>query len=174
MSWQAIKGRILSKDNLWLGSDLGNIFLSIMYFDLNVHVPGSGRPTEVSQSKKGKGKQPQQSSSATYSAAQITVIEARIDLLVHCQWVSLPVSMIWNYVWCSLTAVGYTVIAFSQTVQKKVDPKTHVNVLDPLLAQLRKRAGVVVLKRLTVILDDESEKGTGLVSIILQNERRPA
>jgi ribonuclease P/MRP protein subunit RPP1 len=62
-----------------------------------------------------------------------------------------------------LRIVGYTVIAFTQNIFSKVDAKTHVNVLDPLLSQLKKRVGVVFLKRLTVILDDESEKGTGLV-----------
>lgn len=59
--------------------------------------------------------------------------------------------------------MGYTVLAFNQTVQKKVDPKSHVNTLDPLLLQLRKRSGVAYLKRLTIVLDDESEKGFGLV-----------
>ena len=54
-------------------------------------------------------------------------------------------------------------IAFAQNVFSKVDANTHVNVLDPLLSQLKKRVGVVFLKRLTIILDDESEKGTGLV-----------
>jgi ribonuclease P/MRP protein subunit RPP1 len=62
-----------------------------------------------------------------------------------------------------LRIVGYTVIAFAQNVFSKVDANTHVNVLDPLLLQLKKRVGVVFLKRLTIILDDESEKGTGLV-----------
>jgi ribonuclease P/MRP protein subunit RPP1 len=55
------------------------------------------------------------------------------------------------------------VIAFTQNIFSKVDANTHVNVLDPLLSQLKQRAGVVFLKRLTVILDDGSEKGTGLV-----------
>ena len=59
--------------------------------------------------------------------------------------------------------VGYTVLALNQTVYKKLDPKTHVNVLDALLAQLRPRAGLVLLKRLTIVLDEESEKGFGLV-----------
>ena len=59
--------------------------------------------------------------------------------------------------------VGYTVFAFNQTVERKVDPKTFVNTLDPLFGQLRKRDGVVYLKRLTIVLDEESEKGFGLV-----------
>ena len=54
-------------------------------------------------------------------------------------------------------------LAFNQTVQKRVDPKTHVNTLDPLLSQLRKRTGVAFLKRLTIVLDEDSEKGFGLV-----------
>jgi hypothetical protein len=55
------------------------------------------------------------------------------------------------------------VIAFNQIEQKKLDPKTLVNVLDPLLDGLRKRPGIVYLKRLTIILDEDSEKGFGLV-----------
>lgn len=48
-------------------------------------------------------------------------------------------------------------------MQRKVDAKTHINVLDPLLAQLRRRTNVVILKRITIVLDEESEKGFGLV-----------
>jgi hypothetical protein len=48
-------------------------------------------------------------------------------------------------------------------VYKRVDPKTHTNVLDGLLAQLRKRDGVAFMKRLTIVLDEDSEKGFGLV-----------
>ena len=54
-------------------------------------------------------------------------------------------------------------LGFNQIVETKVDPKTHINILDPLLGQLRKRAGVLYLKRLTVVLDEISEKGNGLV-----------
>ncbi|EMD32364.1 hypothetical protein CERSUDRAFT_23264, partial [Gelatoporia subvermispora B] len=50
------------------------------------------------------------------------------------------------------------------TVERKVDPKVHINTLDALLGQLRKRDGVVYLKRLTIILDEESEKGFGLTN----------
>ena len=46
---------------------------------------------------------------------------------------------------------------------KKVEPKAFVNALDPLLGQLRKRQGIIYLKRLTVVLDEDSEKGFGLV-----------
>lgn len=48
-------------------------------------------------------------------------------------------------------------------VDSKIDPKTHINILDPLLAALKKREGVLLLKRLTIVLDAESEKGFGLV-----------
>jgi len=61
--------------------------------------------------------------------------------------------------------VGYTAIAFNQIVQKKIDPKSHVNELDPLLGLLRKRNGIIFLKRLTIVLDEDSEKGFGLVSL---------
>ncbi len=54
-------------------------------------------------------------------------------------------------------------IAFNQTVHKKIDPKLHPNVLDALLAQLKPRTGIVFLKRLTIVLDEDSEKGFGLV-----------
>ncbi|TFY76300.1 hypothetical protein EWM64_g7714 [Hericium alpestre] len=118
-----------------------------MYFDLNVPIPppASGSSSQ-SVSKKGKGKQQQQQGSTfsvAFSPAQITAIEARVDILVH---------------------LGYTVIAFNQTVQKKVEQKSFVNVLDPLLGQLRRRQGVVYLKRLTVVLDEDSEKGFGLTN----------
>lgn len=61
--------------------------------------------------------------------------------------------------------VGYTVIAFNQVVQKKIDPKTHINALDPLLARLRKRQEIAYVKRLTIVLDEDSEKGFGLVRL---------
>jgi len=52
-----------------------------MFFDLNVPVP---RFSPQNTSKKGK--QPQQSEGqSTFSIPQISVIEARIDILVHCQ-----------------------------------------------------------------------------------------
>ena len=60
-------------------------------------------------------------------------------------------------------AVGYNAIAFNQIVHKKIDPKTFVNGIDPLLEHLRKRAGIIYLKRLTIVLDEDSEKGFGLV-----------
>lgn len=63
--------------------------------------------------------------------------------------------------------MGYTVIGLSQTVHKKVDAKTHVNVLDSLVGQLRTRLGIIFLKRLNIILDQDSEKGFGLVRFCL-------
>jgi ribonuclease P/MRP protein subunit RPP1 len=59
--------------------------------------------------------------------------------------------------------VGYTVIALSQTVAKKVDSKSHTNPLESLLPQLKPRPGIVLLKRLNIVLDEDSEKGFGLV-----------
>ncbi|KAG2349514.1 PHP domain-like protein [Suillus weaverae] len=111
-----------------------------MHFDLNFPVTASG---STSQPKKNKNKQPQQSSSTAFTPAQIKGIEARLDLLEH---------------------LGYTVIAFNQSVNKKIDPKTHVNILDELLKQLRARPGTVFLKRLTIVLDNDSEKGFGLAN----------
>lgn len=57
-----------------------------MFFDLNIPVPvvSSNAPT---QSKKGKGKQQQSQvvTTVTFSPGQISALEARLDLLVHCQ-----------------------------------------------------------------------------------------
>ncbi|KAI6024128.1 RNase P subunit p30-domain-containing protein [Pisolithus microcarpus] len=111
-----------------------------MYYDLNFPV-AANEFTGASQSKK-KGKHPQQSA-FSFTPAQLASIEARLDLLVH---------------------LGYNVIAFNQTINKKIDPKTHVNILNALLSQLKTRSGVLFLKRLTIVLDEESEKGFGLAS----------
>ncbi|KAG0705103.1 RNase P subunit p30-domain-containing protein [Suillus ampliporus] len=111
-----------------------------MHFDLNFPVTASG---SSSQPKKNKSKQPQQSSPVAFTPAQIKGIEAPS---------------------ANRMTVGYTVIAFNQTVNKKIDPKTHVNVLDGLLTQLRARPGTVFLKRLTIVLDNDSEKGFGLTN----------
>jgi ribonuclease P/MRP protein subunit RPP1 len=56
------------------------------------------------------------------------------------------------------------VIPFNYIVKKKIDPKTHDNILDGLFTQLRPRPRVVFLKRLTITLDRDSNKGFGLVS----------
>jgi ribonuclease P/MRP protein subunit RPP1 len=60
--------------------------------------------------------------------------------------------------------VGYKVLAFNQIASKKIDPKSHTNILDPLLEQVRKPQGVIFLKRFTIILDEDSEKGFGLTN----------
>ncbi|KAG6826912.1 hypothetical protein H0H92_013937 [Tricholoma furcatifolium] len=116
-----------------------------MYYDLNVPIPTSSATIGASVSKKGKGKQqnPLQGAPAVFTALQIDSIDARIDLLVR---------------------LGYTVIAFNQLAHKRVDPKTHVNTAEALVSQLKKRQGVVYLKRLSIILDEESEKGFGLTN----------
>jgi ribonuclease P/MRP protein subunit RPP1 len=56
-----------------------------MFFDLNVpvHHPQAQQSSAQNQSKKNKGKQPQQPTDVSYSPAQIGAIEARLDLLVH-------------------------------------------------------------------------------------------
>ena len=59
--------------------------------------------------------------------------------------------------------VGYSVLAFNQHIKSKVEPKTFTNMLDPLLRQVKKRHGIIYLKRLTIVLDEDSEKGFGLV-----------
>jgi ribonuclease P/MRP protein subunit RPP1 len=59
--------------------------------------------------------------------------------------------------------VGYTVLAFNQCVKTKVEPKTFINILDPLLRLVKKRHGIIYLKRITISLDEDSEKGFGLV-----------
>ncbi|KAK2459847.1 hypothetical protein APHAL10511_008168 [Amanita phalloides] len=77
------------------------------------------------------------------NAKGTAAIESRIDLAVH---------------------LGYSVLAFTQTIYKKFDAKTHVNTLDSLIPQLRPRTGILYLKRLNIILDQDSEKGFGLTN----------
>lgn len=57
-----------------------------MFFDLNVPIPSSSQPLGQSISKKGKGKQPITASPVTFNVAQINALEARIDLLVRCEF----------------------------------------------------------------------------------------
>ncbi|KAF8623254.1 hypothetical protein AX17_007500 [Amanita inopinata Kibby_2008] len=118
-----------------------------MFFDLNVPIPQSLYPATPAPSKKGKSKQQNSTSNPStthsYGPSQISALELRIDLLVH---------------------LGYSVLAFTQTVHKKVDAKTHVNILDPLIPLLQKRPGILYLKRLNIILDEDSEKGFGLIN----------
>ncbi|KAG6846407.1 hypothetical protein H0H93_014118 [Arthromyces matolae] len=130
-----------------------------MYYDLNVPIPGSSQLSGASSSKKGKGKQQQTPNSLpAFSASEINEVEARIDLLIRFFGDSVQ--------------VGYTVFAFNQFVQKRVDQKSHVNTAEPLVKQLRKRAGIVYLRRLSIILDEDSEKGFGLVSIIKIHDKK--
>lgn len=136
-----------------------------MYIDLNIPVPVVSI-TAAATSKKNKGKAPQQPGQAqqpavTFTPAQITAIEARLDALEHCT--SRLISFIFLDIVKRNRAVGYTVFALNQTVQKKLDPKLHVNTVDPLLEKLRKRQNIAFLKRLTIVLDEDSEKGFGLV-----------
>jgi ribonuclease P/MRP protein subunit RPP1 len=139
-----------------------------MYFELNVPItsPISQQLAPPQTSKKGKGKQPVVTNTVdvVYSPAQLAKIETRLDVLVRCTYTSH--AALYDFLPYEGTKVGYTVIALNQLVESKVDPKTHVNILDPLLAVLRKRDGVLLLKRLTILLDAESEKGFGLVRII--------
>ena len=133
-------------------------FTSPMYFDLNVPIPQPSG-SSVAQSNKGKGKQVHTSTSLLFTLAQLAAIEARVDLLVHRASFSSP------YL-CNILIgrpVGYSVLAFNQCIKSKVEPKTFMNALDPLLRQVKKRPGVVYLKRLTIVLDEDSEKGFGLV-----------
>ncbi|KAF7340941.1 hypothetical protein MSAN_02079200 [Mycena sanguinolenta] len=107
-----------------------------MFFDLNVPVHHPQQSSAQNASKKSKGKQSQQTADVlvSYSSAQLAAIDARLDLLVH---------------------LGYTVIALNQTVQTAVVPKSHVNILDALVAQLKPRPG----SRLAETADNHSRSG---------------
>ncbi|KAG5341524.1 hypothetical protein C0989_009885 [Termitomyces sp. Mn162] len=100
-----------------------------MYYDLNVPVPSLNQSSGSNTWKKAKQKTP--GPDPAYNATQISVVEARIDLLF---------------------------------VLKRVDQKSHVNTAKALVSQLKKRTGIVYLKRLSIILDDDSEKGFGLTN----------
>jgi len=108
-----------------------------MFFDLNI--PIKKFSARLNTSKKSKPLE----TTTTWTAMEIADAERRVDVLVH---------------------LGYTVLAFSQTVNKKIDSKTHVNHLESLTSQLRPRSGIVYLKRLNIILDQDSEKGFGLIN----------
>lgn len=56
----------------------------MVYFDLNVPIPFNIKSTSASKKDKGKGKQ-QDAPNVMYSAAQLSTIEARVDMLVHCE-----------------------------------------------------------------------------------------
>ncbi|KAG9003030.1 hypothetical protein FRB94_002850 [Tulasnella sp. JGI-2019a] len=66
-------------------------------------------------------------------------LDARLDILIH---------------------LGYTIIALNQTITGVFNPKSHRNILQGI----RPREGIVILRRLTIILTEESEKGSGLVA----------
>ncbi|KAG6860818.1 hypothetical protein C0995_007319 [Termitomyces sp. Mi166 len=113
-----------------------------MYYDLNIPIPSLNQSSRLNTSKKGKGIQ-QTPAVPAFNATQINAVEARIDLLVR---------------------LGYTVFAFNQFVPKRVDQKSHVNMAEALINQLRKRQGIIYLRRLSIVLDDDSEKGFGLTN----------
>ncbi|KAG8883362.1 hypothetical protein FRB97_006787 [Tulasnella sp. 331] len=73
------------------------------------------------------------------SAKDQAKLDAQLDILIH---------------------LGYTVIALNQTVTGVFNPKMHRNTLQGI----RTREGIVILRRLTIILTEESEKGSGLVT----------
>jgi ribonuclease P/MRP protein subunit RPP1 len=64
------------------------LFRVVMYFDLNVPIPLPSASLAGTQPNKGKGKQVQSSLSTLFTPAQLAAIETRIDLLVHCSFVS--------------------------------------------------------------------------------------
>lgn len=139
-----------------------------MYFDLNVVVPIPAATHTIGggEGKKGKGKAQAGAVPASFSLGQVAALEARIDLLVHCE--RLHVTDIHDLMH---EEVGYSALALNQVAYKRVDAKTHSNVLDGLLVQLKKREGIAFLKRLTIVLDEDSEKGFGLVSASALNRR---
>ncbi|KDQ09304.1 hypothetical protein BOTBODRAFT_37216 [Botryobasidium botryosum FD-172 SS1] len=117
-----------------------------MYFDLDLPFPTATAHSQTqssSQSKKQKQKQKQGQQLADtvpcLTVSERQVLENKIDTLVH---------------------LGYTVIAVNFIVQSKYDPGTHQC---PKL-DLRPRDGVAILKRLTIVLDEGSEKGFGLTN----------
>lgn len=122
-----------------------------MFFDLNIPVPPPATLKHLSQPPKKKGKtkpgipEPPGTTQAPaielFSQAQVDIFERKIDVLSH---------------------LGYTVFALNQTIQTCFSPNGHVNYLEELSKRLKVRDGIVILKRLTILLDDASEKGIGL------------
>ncbi|TFK65934.1 PHP domain-like protein [Pluteus cervinus] len=150
-----------------------------MYCDLFVPVPPpllfrSQNPAP-NASKKGKAKQQPPQNKATgqaasnqssagrgadalFTAAQLSALEKRVDMLIH---------------------LGYSVLALTQTVYHKFEAKTHVNTVDCLVEHFESRfsagkqtngsgaavgTGTLLLKRLNIVLNEESEKGFGLTA----------
>ncbi|KAG8715585.1 hypothetical protein FRC09_016492 [Ceratobasidium sp. 395] len=114
-----------------------------MFVDLNVPFVPSGIKANTQTSGKQKHKQKASSSTIVAAAplalaqADLDAINSRLDMLAH---------------------LGYAVVALNYTVEGKIDPATHVN---PLLS-VPSRKDIVILRRLTIILDENSEKGFGL------------
>ncbi|CEL54802.1 Ribonuclease P protein subunit p30 OS=Bos taurus GN=RPP30 PE=2 SV=1 [Rhizoctonia solani AG-1 IB] len=116
-----------------------------MFIDLNVPFAPSGFNSSTQPNPKQKQKQKQNGAASstpiantpTLSSTDLDSINSRLDVISH---------------------LGYTIVALNYTVYGKIDPATHVN---PLLA-VPPRKDLVILRRLTIVLDDSSEKGFGL------------
>lgn len=144
---------------------LTSLLRSLMYADLNVPVPVPALPLPSSKKVKGKGKATdapveQAPLTITFTPAQLRAVETRIDLLVHRAVHTCRISICLKL---THSVVGYTVLALNQTIRSKLDPKTHINFIVPLLAALQPRTGVVLLSRLTLIMDESSVGGFGFV-----------
>ena len=57
-----------------------------MFLDLNIPIPNLYQATGPTSSKKGKGKQPSTNASVVFTPAQINALEARVDLLIRCEF----------------------------------------------------------------------------------------
>ncbi|CAE7080083.1 unnamed protein product [Rhizoctonia solani] len=113
-----------------------------MFLDLNVPFAPSGFNTTQPNTKQKKQKQKAPAANTptappSLSKVDLDSINARLDVIAH---------------------LGYTIVALNYTVHGKIDPATHVN---PLLS-VPARKDLVILRRLTIVLDESSEKGFGL------------
>jgi hypothetical protein len=68
------------------------LVITTMFFDLNVPIPQS-LLLAGSKSKKGKDKE-KISEDTAFSAASIKAIESKIDILVHCEYFDIYLSII--------------------------------------------------------------------------------
>ena len=59
--------------------------------------------------------------------------------------------------------MGYTIIGLNQIIQSKFDPSNHHN----FLVEIEDRKDLLLLRRLTIVLDEASEKGNGLVRVLI-------
>ena len=125
-----------------------------MYFDLNVPLgpvteSGKGRPSSMSL---------ETSLAPVLSEREQRSLNDRLDILVHrqsskrCQ--RQPLTQI---------TVGYTVVALNQTIRGQFNAASHQNTL----LGIEPRKDILILRRLTIILDEDCEKGFGLVSCLL-------